>query len=1018
MGNACGQLLAAANEGRVDTVKQALRKGVHVDSRDLAQRTPLILAARKGHFPVVRLLLDENANRDAQDELGSTALYWAAYTGRVEVVRLLLSHGASVDLADSFGDTPIVGAARCGCEEILQLLLDNNASVDVQGKDGRTALYWAASSGFANVVPCLLNHAASIRLVDAEGDTPVAIATRNGHDEIVQMLNDRAQIAKTRLPETPTSDRPVREGMKVGSDIKKLLVAAQEGKVDGVAQALRIGAHVNARDENKWTALMHAAQNGHADVVQLLLDQNASIDAQNVGGKTALYHASFWGQLAAVRLLLHHKVSVDLADDDGDTPLMAAALRGHDKVVELLLKHNVNINAKKIGGRTALHRAAFSGRLSAVRVLLNHGASIEEVDKYGDTPLMDAAARGHDEIVQMLLDQHGNADAQNHVGKTALYMAASNGHVGVVRTLTAHGASTSLVDEDGYTAIVVATQGGHDQIAQSLREQAIKAWGTPAEIPKMGTPVYERNESATRSSMSPERQKNQLQVQPDKMTSSRVSYCMLESGDSTATVSMNSDRPSSEPQVEPGIRSSPMESFQPTTKLLGNLVPLCSKMAGTHAICEDVLERLFRVQYRFDGTKSETPHQVKTAFRQICVRFDAFLTENANHPATKGFESVRTRLGILHDFHCEIDGVEAHVGFASSDSTKPNWKDQWEDAALSAENYVDFSYKESSANSREELLKLSSAAGLSLPNDSTTSPLLLEPATKAVVGISGAPISMAPDWFIAEHVVRRQSRPFSSGSFGKVYRGTWGGSKVVVKCVNVNSSQEKRMFLREAKIWRMLRHPHIVTFFGACHVSHPCFFVCEEETNGNLVDYLDRMNGARRSLVWSKLHEAALGLQFLHQNDIVHGDLKCNQILVSGEGVAKLTDFGLSFISSESKPPISGGAVRWKAPECLTSEEPPTFKSDVYSFGMCVVEALTNNIPWGVHLPDAAVIDKMKHHTFLKRPAAFESDEHWDFVLSLCAFQPAKRLELSDAIKQLRRFRDELLRQEQTPLSA
>ncbi|RLN61284.1 hypothetical protein BBJ28_00011104 [Nothophytophthora sp. Chile5] len=84
----------------------------------------------------------------------------------------------------------------------------------------------------------------------------------------------------------------------------------------------------------------------------------------------------------------------------------------------------------------------------------------------------------------------------------------------------------------------------------------------------------------------------------------------------------------------------------------------------------------------------------------------------------------------------------------------------------------------------------------------------------------------------------------------------------------------------------------------------------------------------------------------------------------------------------------------------------PTLESDVYSFGMCVVEAVTKNTPWGLYLPDVVVIDKLNHQIFMERPAVFESVAHWTFVLSLCAFQPSRRLELSDAIDELRRFRD------------
>lgn len=71
------------------------------------------------------------------------------------------------------------------------------------------------------------------------------------------------------------------------------------------------------------------------------------------------------------------------------------------------------------------------------------------------------------------------------------------------------------------------------------------------------------------------------------------------------------------------------------------------------------------------------------------------------------------------------------------------------------------------------------------------------------------------------------------------------------------------MFLKEVDIWSSLQHPHIVSFFGACHVGNP-FFVCELASNGCLSDYLDRKENREKK--WKCLHEAALGLCYLHTN--------------------------------------------------------------------------------------------------------------------------------------------------------
>ncbi|RLN48185.1 hypothetical protein BBJ29_000282 [Phytophthora kernoviae] len=279
--------------------------------------------------------------------------------------------------------------------------------------------------------------------------------------------------------------------------------------------------------------------------------------------------------------------------------------------------------------------------------------------------------------------------------------------------------------------------------------------------------------------------------------------------------------------------------------------------------------------------------------------------------------------------------------------------------------------------------------------------------------LSGLSVPEVPSWFIPEYEVQRHPESFAHGAFGKVYRGTWLESQVVVKCVDANSVEDKRTFRREAKTWQKARHRHIVNFFGACDQGSPWFFVCEEAANGNLKNYLYRQKKVGRSLAWRKLYEAALGLHFLHKRNIIHNDLKCNQILVSAEGVAMLMDFGLSFMSADSRPNVPpGGTVRWKAPECLAKADiAPTPESDVYSLGMCVVEAVTGGFPWG-KCPDLAIMFQVRRGVPLPKPKEFESDEQWKFVKALCAFDPKKRMKLPDAIRVLKKFADQELDQE------
>ncbi|GMF35613.1 unnamed protein product [Phytophthora fragariaefolia] len=335
-----------------------------------------------------------------------------------------------------------------------------------------------------------------------------------------------------------------------------------------------------------------------------------------------------------------------------------------------------------------------------------------------------------------------------------------------------------------------------------------------------------------------------------------------------------------------------------------------------------------------------------------------------------------------------------------------------------------------------------------------------------------------PKWFIPPYEVEFDPQEsLGHGAFASVHMGTWLGTPVVIKkLVSVRSQpsaktknvepQSSVVFYRELSIWYRLNHPYVVKLYGGCHVGGQPFFVCEPASNGRLDAYLHRFESRgigeasaytsdysrglststtsrstsgfgrstsntssteyssesaasyRRCEAWQKLRQSALGLQYLHQHSIVHGDLKCDNILVAADGTAKLTDFGLStirrYVTSEQEQSSTSsvvGAQRWKAPECLAGG-PPSFESDVYSFGMCVLQAVSGEFPWGPRMPDAAVRFHVRRGALPPRPKGFEDDAHWDLIRQMCCFDPAQRLKLPVVVQRLTRFADLEARQQ------
>ncbi|EGZ20949.1 hypothetical protein PHYSODRAFT_494585, partial [Phytophthora sojae] len=264
--------------------------------------------------------------------------------------------------------------------------------------------------------------------------------------------------------------------------------------------------------------------------------------------------------------------------------------------------------------------------------------------------------------------------------------------------------------------------------------------------------------------------------------------------------------------------------------------------------------------------------------------------------------------------------------------------------------------------------------------------------------------SLTPRWFIPWYeLIIDEYDQLGSGGFGSVFRAKWLDSDVVVKLL-LSSGDHSTSFRHEVDIWFGFSHPHVVRLFGACHVGKP-LFVCEYATNGTLVSYLKK----HPDEVWSKLYEAALGVQYLHARGVVHGDLKGNNIVIGSDRKAKVTDFGLSAMTNDGADSKISGASHWVAPECFIHERArPTFASDIYSLGMCVVEALRvveageDNtkacLPWGF-LDNFVAKYHVTQRALPPRPLC--TDEQWELVQRMCAFEPSKRIKISTVVGEL-----------------
>ncbi|KDQ49984.1 hypothetical protein JAAARDRAFT_186654 [Jaapia argillacea MUCL 33604] len=212
-----------------------------------------------------------------------------------------------------------------------------------------------------------------------------------------------------------------------------------------------------------------------------------------------------------------------------------------------------------------------------------------------------------------------------------------------------------------------------------------------------------------------------------------------------------------------------------------------------------------------------------------------------------------------------------------------------------------------------------------------------------------------PNWTITRYEVDREEK-IGIGFFSDVYRGTWHSHAVAIKVLAPTTPRQ--LFVHEIAIWKSLSHPNVVQLLGASSATGdpPWFFVSPYYKNGNLVQYLQNLNDQTWMDdidVLKSMHEISKGMGYLHEMNVLHGDLKGVNVLVNDDIRCVISDFGQSEMKSEvyrvsgEQPPL--GTLGWQAPERLGGITQLTTEMDVYSFAITCHEILSRGkMPWGV----------------------------------------------------------------------
>ncbi|KAI8971524.1 kinase-like domain-containing protein [Mycotypha africana] len=198
------------------------------------------------------------------------------------------------------------------------------------------------------------------------------------------------------------------------------------------------------------------------------------------------------------------------------------------------------------------------------------------------------------------------------------------------------------------------------------------------------------------------------------------------------------------------------------------------------------------------------------------------------------------------------------------------------------------------------------------------------------------------------HYIYKRAKRIGQGASGSVYLANHinDNTKVAIKQMELSKQSRLDLIVNEIMIMKESHHNNIVNFLDSFLVRGDLWVVMEFMEGGALTDVIEN-NEMTEEQIATVCLETAKGLEHLHSQNIIHRDIKSDNVLLDFQGHVKISDFGYcaKLTSQKSKRATMVGTPYWMAPEIVKQKEYGT-KVDIWSLGIMAIEMIENEPPY------------------------------------------------------------------------